>query len=692
MSSAEASNLPSCDLVMKGGITSGVVYPKLIARLADEYQFRSVGGTSAGAIAAAGCAAAEHGRQRGANPNAFAELAKLPDQLGNPVGTASGSMLFQLFRPAPALRDHFAVLVGALNRRDKIAAVGGALRSLLIKFWPLTLLALLAVLVVCVPLLRSIAPQLGAVAATLWVLGIVVAWLVCLGVVMMLLRVFPQTLTLKGAAALWLVTSVASTVVLLWLATAAIGTTLLLIAAAIAVAIPLCLALAVALAVTRFAVTLLAGLHKNRWGLCSGHDDNTDAPQAPLTDWLTTYFNKLAGMDPNGRPLTFGDLWGAPMEPIEPDADNTPARDRRLDLQVMTTAVSQKMCYAIPFRDGAGQFYYDRAEWASLFPPSVMTWLDQVSAVADAGHETITREGGASLRRLPDGRYLPVVIAVRLSLSFPVLLSALPLYQIDHSMPVEVKNRMAKRVWFSDGGLASNMPLHFFDAALPARPTFAINLKDEHPAHPIEANKKACAQEGRVFLAANNNAGRIQHWAAPEDATPMGLFKFLIGIVETMQSWRDEIQFPYPGYRDRIVQVSQLPQEGGLNLDMPKPQIDALSDAGECAADTLIDRFLTNAKATADGWENHRETRLRTFLALMEDMVTGTSLRDRAWDAVVQDAVARKHYSIDQALLAQSLLDGLRAMGDVAADSGTSLVRPQAAPRPRPQMIIAPYI
>jgi len=76
----------------------------------------------------------------------------------------------------------------------------------------------------------------------------------------------------------------------------------------------------------------------------------------------------------------------------------------------------------------------------------------------------------------------------------------------------------------------------------------------------------------------------------------------------------------------------------------------------------------------------------------MEDLVTGASLRASAWDAVVQDAITRGHYSTDQAALAQSLLDGLRAMGTVATDSGTSLVRPQAAPRPRPQMIIAPYI
>ena len=47
-----------CDLVMKGGITSGVVYPKLVAKLSSKYRFKNIGGTSAGAIAAGACAAA----------------------------------------------------------------------------------------------------------------------------------------------------------------------------------------------------------------------------------------------------------------------------------------------------------------------------------------------------------------------------------------------------------------------------------------------------------------------------------------------------------------------------------------------------------------------------------------------------------------------------------------------------------
>ena len=53
-----------CDLIMKGGVTSGVVYPPAILELAKDYRFRSVGGTSAGAIAAAAAAAAEYGREK----------------------------------------------------------------------------------------------------------------------------------------------------------------------------------------------------------------------------------------------------------------------------------------------------------------------------------------------------------------------------------------------------------------------------------------------------------------------------------------------------------------------------------------------------------------------------------------------------------------------------------------------------
>ena len=38
-----------CNLVMKGGITSGIVYPPVVDELAKNYRFDHIGGASAGA-------------------------------------------------------------------------------------------------------------------------------------------------------------------------------------------------------------------------------------------------------------------------------------------------------------------------------------------------------------------------------------------------------------------------------------------------------------------------------------------------------------------------------------------------------------------------------------------------------------------------------------------------------------------
>src|SRR5438034_5147483 len=94
-----------CDLVMKGGITSGVVFPKAVARLSDQYRFRNIGGTSAGAIAAAGAAAAEYRRATdAASPQyGFAKFAGLAQLLGERP-TGEHSRLFSLFQPEPATR------------------------------------------------------------------------------------------------------------------------------------------------------------------------------------------------------------------------------------------------------------------------------------------------------------------------------------------------------------------------------------------------------------------------------------------------------------------------------------------------------------------------------------------------------------------------------------------------------------
>ncbi|QJW85661.1 hypothetical protein HK414_27840 [Ramlibacter terrae] len=62
-----------CDLVLNGGVASGIVYPWAIVELARSFRFRRIGGNSVGAMAAALAAAAEYGRCNG-NPNAFEVL------------------------------------------------------------------------------------------------------------------------------------------------------------------------------------------------------------------------------------------------------------------------------------------------------------------------------------------------------------------------------------------------------------------------------------------------------------------------------------------------------------------------------------------------------------------------------------------------------------------------------------------
>src|SRR5712691_7850411 len=62
-----------CDVVMKGGITSGVIYPKALWMLSERYRFKNIGGASAGAIAAVIAAAAQYGDTR----DEFGRLAQL---------------------------------------------------------------------------------------------------------------------------------------------------------------------------------------------------------------------------------------------------------------------------------------------------------------------------------------------------------------------------------------------------------------------------------------------------------------------------------------------------------------------------------------------------------------------------------------------------------------------------------------
>jgi hypothetical protein len=156
-----------CDLVMKGGITSGVVYPLAINELRVKYWFKNIGGTSAGAIAAALTAAAEYGRRNGL-ASSYDVLTGLPAELG------SDNLLLRLFQPSTATVRIFRVALAALKAQSTVGRVLRASGSLIWNFWGWTVFgALLGALIPSVLFLLFRGPSVSYLALGIfWVLVI----------------------------------------------------------------------------------------------------------------------------------------------------------------------------------------------------------------------------------------------------------------------------------------------------------------------------------------------------------------------------------------------------------------------------------------------------------------------------------------------------------------------------------------
>ncbi len=484
-----------CDIIMKGGITSGIVYPKAVCRLALEYRFRSIGGTSAGAIAAAATAAAEYGRLQGTGTS-FGELESLPETLAQEVAPGAGSRLFHLFQPQPSTARLFRTLTaGVRGKRGFGGLVSAAMRNY------------------ALPGLLSAAAVL-LVAALLSVRGFVgwIPWLL---------------LALVGAAA------------------------------------------GIVLAMVRDVRETVPG---NFYGLSKGMGGE-DA----LTPWLHDLIQRLSGK-PRNEPLTFGDLWGA-----------DPSR-KEIDLQMMTTCLTRGRPYRLPFAENEERlFYFRREDMDELFPEEVVRWM------VEHGRRRAPPGDDAEFLPMPLGRDLPVIVATRMSLSFPFLISAIPLQAIDYTRTD--REPKPEPCWFSDGGIASNFPVHFFDAPLPGWPTFAINLRYFEETPPK-----------RVVMPQRNQDEIADAFHRFEKR---GLLGFVRAIFDAMQNWQDNTQSKMPGFRDRIAHVCLGPGEGGLNLDMPEEKVREIAGSGTRAGLLLSRRFAPQSRAKLN-WDNHRWVRFRS--------------------------------------------------------------------------------
>jgi hypothetical protein len=194
---------------------------------------------------------------------------------------------------------------------------------------------------------------------------------------------------------------------------------------------------------------VLGRLPKNGYGLCSGSNgpnaSETDDP--PLTDWLHRFFQEVANR-PLDRPVTFGDLWGT-------DKDT---EERDIELVLMTTNITRGISQRLPFLEGSwGQLFFDRKEFEALFPAAVVDHMWKKRA--PVRHEEdldMPEDFGA----LPAPADLPILLGARMSLSFPFLLSAVPLYAANVTERRGDGKIPLQRCWFSDGGLTSNFPIN----------------------------------------------------------------------------------------------------------------------------------------------------------------------------------------------------------------------------------------
>lgn len=633
-----------CDLVMKGGITSGVVYPNAVLALARDFRFKNIGGTSAGAIAAAATAAAALGdRKHVASGSAapcpatlgFAGLERVAAQL------SSQGFIFGLFQPARGAKNAYRLIV-------TLAGNAGPLRKLFA--------AMIAVV--------AVAPLEG---------------LLLLGLFLLLGYWF------AGAPGL----------------------------AAVALPSAICAYLGAAIA----AVLRVARVaRRNLLGLCSGRTVRQGASQPALTEWLHDVLQSLSGKAATD-PLRFDDLWSAPRYPGEP------ATETAITLQMITTGVSHHEPRTLPFTDAA--FWFLREEFDLLFPKAVVDAM-----VAEAG--TPDRVDGKAYYRLPSKGRMPVLVAMRMSLSFPLLISAVPLHEpagrrtrrgdgegetfdgeeagkettlsqstdsLATGGEAPVSSIEGFRIcWFSDGGVSSNFPLHLFDAPLPRWPTFAINLvypQDNDTGPPVETSEPQNprdAAEAAVWLPLHNNRGWRRSYRSI--ARPVALAEisgFLFGIISTMQNWRDLLQSRAPGQRDRIVHVSLDATEGGMNLDMSQTILDSISLKGTAAGERLYSFSFANHYWVR--WRNVASglQRYTMRIAVSADVAPPIPAYEGAFATVrtgTPPPVSYKFRSAEAQSASQNLYAALVARGKEWADLGPDLG--DGTPRPLPQMQITP--
>jgi len=635
-----------CDLILTGGVTSSIAYPPAIFALAMAYRFNSIGGASSGAGAAALAAAAEYRRRHGSSDGFRIMLERAASVAEDVDGKTRLAWLFQPEKENKRLFD--ALLPGFAKPSGKLTALVRGVLFAYAKSWAVVAIAI--------------------VLALIWF-----------------------------GALIWAGQHLARPFAFLIGASATL----------------LCLVIILG-AVFVLAARDVGRLVRHDYGLCSGTRSGA-APSPPFTDWLHSLIQEIAGRKAGDRPLTFADLAAAPGSPRETLNDPNPVGVASINLQMFTANVTHGRPYVFPQNEGEEddrELYFRLSEMRWLFPPDVVRAMEvdpvtgqpneyrgparpappRAKAFPSSGfHRLWSLLMGKSpvvgsrdepMYRLPT-KHLPILVAARMSISFPVLFSAVPLWILDKR---DRQNHVFRRCLFCDGGICSNFPIHLFDSPIPSWPTFGISLHEipTSKERPPESPSSSPTQEqedyyGDVWLPKNHLELGEDHWNEFEtEPEPIErLYGFFSALASTTINWSDATLARLPGVRERVVQVGLRSGIGGLNILMEEQDIRGLADLGRVAALKLIRRYAfpvaRRSGELSDGWNEHRWVRLN----VMRDSLA-RSLAGLTW-AASQPGSGKPLRDLIRQAIDEPILKKDKDEAVPATDNDSQLLAAQAA-------------
>jgi predicted acylesterase/phospholipase RssA len=582
-----------CDLILTGGVTSSIAYPAAIFALGMVYRFNSIGGASSGAGAAALAAAAEYRRRHGSS-DGFRIMLERAASVADEVDGRK-TRLEWLFQPEKENRRLFkALLPGFAKPTGKLMALAGGL----LRAYAKIVYAILFVLLIASVSVFMCAKQgyIGGPAALL--IGIIATALAFVAIGVALLGLFARD---------------------------------------------------------------VGRIVRHDYGLCSGTRTG-DAPVLPFTDWLHGLIQEIAGRRPGDRPLTFADLADAPGSPRETLKDPSPMGAASINLQMFTANVTHGRPYVFPQHEGEPDdlpLFFRVSEMNRLFPPDVVRamQLDPVTGqpneyTGDAkpaekpervppaglrplasrlfwslllGKSPVVGSTPEAMYRLPT-RHLPILVAARMSVSFPILFSAVPLWVLDE----RGEKHVFRRCLFCDGGVCSNFPIHLFDSPIPSWPTFGISLHEIPASNADPASDFASSpKKAQVHLPESPLERAEDQWNEfeTEPESVERLSGFFSALASTAINWSDATLARLPGVRERVVRVGLPSGVGGLNIRMKGGDIRDLADQGRVAALKLLKRYaLLEPRPCgdlSDGWDEHRFVRLNVLRDSLSQSLAG---------------------------------------------------------------------